>query len=107
MSQRAAHDSFIPFDSDPPPSGAAAGSGGQPPPPPPLQAEPRSEVKPEFTPLQPRASVPGHGQGAAGSRQPVVTLQRDGDRVTGIRIECSCGQVIDLACSYDQSPLAP
>lgn len=31
---------------------------------------------------------------------PVVTLQREGDRVTGIRITCRCGEVIDLACDY-------
>ena len=32
--------------------------------------------------------------------EPRVTVQRDGDRVAGIRIQCSCGQVIDLACAY-------
>lgn len=31
---------------------------------------------------------------------PEVTLQREGDRVTGIRITCRCGEVIDLACVY-------
>src|SRR6185437_9070759 len=30
-----------------------------------------------------------------------VNVQRDGERVTGIRIQCSCGQVIDLACEYE------
>ena len=34
------------------------------------------------------------------SAQPVVTVQRDGDRVTGIRIVCTCGQTIDLSCVY-------
>ena len=32
--------------------------------------------------------------------EPQVLLQRDGDRVTNIRIQCSCGQVMDLACDY-------
>jgi hypothetical protein len=32
--------------------------------------------------------------------EPCVSLQRDGDRVTAIRVQCSCGQVIDLACVY-------
>jgi len=32
--------------------------------------------------------------------EPAVTLQRDGDKITSIHIECSCGQVIDLACEY-------
>lgn len=31
---------------------------------------------------------------------PKVTFQRDGDRITGIRIECGCGEVIELACEY-------
>jgi hypothetical protein len=29
-----------------------------------------------------------------------VTLQRQGDVVTSIRIQCSCGQVIELSCVY-------
>jgi hypothetical protein len=32
--------------------------------------------------------------------KPLVTLQRNGDTVSGIRIECGCGQVVDLACVY-------
>ena len=32
--------------------------------------------------------------------EPRVTLQRDGERVSSIRIQCSCGQVIELACVY-------
>ncbi len=35
--------------------------------------------------------------------EPYMSMQRDGDRITGIRIQCSCGQVIDLACVYDES----
>ena len=31
---------------------------------------------------------------------PRVSIQREGDQVTGIRIHCGCGQVIDLACIY-------
>ena len=40
---------------------------------------------------------------AAASRppcEPRVSLLREDDRVTGIHIQCSCGQVIDLACVY-------
>jgi hypothetical protein len=33
--------------------------------------------------------------------EPQLSLQRDGDRITGIRIQCSCGQVMELACVYD------
>jgi len=34
--------------------------------------------------------------------EPRVTLQRDGDRVTHIRIQCTCGLIMDLACIYDE-----
>ncbi len=36
--------------------------------------------------------------------EPKVSLQRDGNRVTGIHIQCSCGQVIELSCVYDIAP---
>jgi len=32
--------------------------------------------------------------------KPVVTLQRNGNTVSGIRIQCGCGNVIDLTCLY-------
>ena len=32
--------------------------------------------------------------------KPSVTLQRTGETVTGIRIQCSCGRVTDLTCVY-------
>jgi hypothetical protein len=32
--------------------------------------------------------------------KPAVTLQRTGDVVTGIRVQCGCGQVIELNCTY-------
>ncbi len=38
--------------------------------------------------------------------EPRISLQREGDRVNGIRIQCTCGQVIDLACVYE-SPTKP
>jgi len=33
--------------------------------------------------------------------EPQLSLQRDGDRITHIRIQCSCGQVMELACAYE------
>jgi hypothetical protein len=36
----------------------------------------------------------------AGNCEPRVSVQREGDKVTSIRVQCSCGQVIDLACVY-------
>ena len=50
-----------------------------------------------FEPFQSPGSAHTHSQAAG---KPVVTLQREGDRVTGIRVECQCGQVIELGCSY-------
>jgi hypothetical protein len=42
-----------------------------------------------------------HAQHSVGlGTKPSVTLQRDGDRVTQIRIQCVCGQVIELDCLY-------
>jgi hypothetical protein len=32
--------------------------------------------------------------------EPSVSLQRNGDAVTGIRVQCGCGQVIELNCQY-------
>jgi hypothetical protein len=31
---------------------------------------------------------------------PKITLERQGDLITHIRIECSCGQVTELKCEY-------
>ena len=55
---------------------------------------------PAFAPL--RVHNPGSCNSVPGStqREPVVTLQKVDDQVTGIRIECGCGQVIELACTY-------
>jgi len=47
-----------------------------------------------------------NASGRAGTCEPKVSLQRVGNRVTGIHIQCSCGEVIDLACAY-QEPTAP
>ena len=38
--------------------------------------------------------------------EPRVSVQRDGDRITGIRVQCSCGQVLDLACAYESESKA-
>jgi hypothetical protein len=54
-------------------------------------------------PFQPLGHA-GAKAGAAGQCEPRVTLQRDGERVSAIRIQCSCGQVIDLACVYETVP---
>ena len=33
--------------------------------------------------------------------EPRVTVQREGDRVTHLRVQCTCGQIMDIACVYD------
>lgn len=93
MSQRAAvPDGFVPFE---PLTSVAKGPSG----PTTLKVVPKAEATPAFSPLTTdMASHAQHGGNAAG--KPVVTLQREGERITGIRIECGCGQVIELACSY-------
>jgi hypothetical protein len=46
---------------------------------------------------QPPAPVP----------EPRIELQREGDRVSSIRVHCGCGQVIELACAYDPPAAVP
>jgi hypothetical protein len=32
--------------------------------------------------------------------EPKITLERQGDTITHIRVQCACGQVIELKCQY-------
>jgi hypothetical protein len=41
------------------------------------------------------------------SCEPRLSLQRDGEHVTNIRIQCTCGQMMDLACVYDEPSKTP
>ena len=41
-----------------------------------------------------------HGTAAGPCAKPTITLQRQGEVVSAIRIQCSCGQVIELECVY-------
>ncbi len=96
MSQRAVSEPFIPFDPIPT---AGAQPAGTPVNPRGIRVVSKTEPGTSFTPLATPGTPHTHAAGGAGGK-PVVTLQRDGERVTAIRIECACGQVIDLACSY-------
>jgi hypothetical protein len=54
--------------------------------------------------LQTMESAPApldSGRVAAKNCEPRVSLQCDGDRITNIRVQCSCGQIVDLACVYE------
>jgi hypothetical protein len=94
MSQGAsAADAFVPFD---PTSASEARVSSLPAG---VKVVPKPAAGSDFTPLR----VPGvaHAHAASGfAGPPVVTLDREGERVTAIRIECVCGQVIELTCSY-------
>jgi hypothetical protein len=51
-----------------------------------------------------KGSLPSVDAGILGAKkhcEPQLSMQRDGDRITNIRIQCSCGQVMELACVYD------
>ena len=50
----------------------------------------------------PAAASPNHKKHC----EPRVSVQRDGDRVASIRIQCTCGQVMDVACLYEE-PVKP
>ncbi len=53
-----------------------------------------------FKPLPTAAPTTSHTGHGTQPCDPRVSIQREGDQVTGIRIHCGCGQVIDLACIY-------
>lgn len=68
-----------------------------------LKVQPRPATNDSFQPLvlgnaPTNADLPSLCNQANGV--PQVTLQRDGDRVTRIRVQCSCGQVAELECVY-------
>jgi hypothetical protein len=57
----------------------------------PVRPEPTNrETVAESAPV--RTGTPPHS--------PTVTLQREGDRVTRIQVQCACGEVIELDCEY-------
>ena len=60
-----------------------------------------------FAPLLPTGTSPtsrtAHAvapTAPAHERLPIVTLKRDGDRVTRIQVRCSCGETVELDCVY-------
>jgi hypothetical protein len=53
-----------------------------------------------FTALSAGAAPAACAHAPTPGEQPVVTLEKDGDRVTHVRIQCTCGQVIELDCAY-------
>jgi hypothetical protein len=45
-------------------------------------------------------SNPGTPEGKAKKCAPIVDVEREGERITRIRVQCSCGEVIELDCQY-------
>jgi hypothetical protein len=60
----------------------------------------RPETARPLLDLNSPGSVNTAGRAQSSPCEPRVTLQRDADCITGIHIQCSCGQVIDLKCGY-------
>ena len=54
----------------------------------------------DSVPAAPRAHRAETAPALAHDRLPVVTLKRDGDKVTRIQVRCSCGEVVELDCVY-------
>jgi hypothetical protein len=63
----------------------------------PLKVLAQADVKAVFQALPESAK---EAQPEKNCGQPTVTLQRQGEVVSGIRIQCACGQVIELVCAY-------
>jgi hypothetical protein len=79
-------------------------------------ATPSKEERPDFRvtvrsqtddapPFQSLGQAAGSFSPAQSSNlEPRLTLQREGDRISSIRIQCTCGQTIELACVYELPP---
>lgn len=95
---------FVPFGNSPSPASGAAGNDpirlkviSSPDAPAPVINAPAAASpgsKPASTAFAPMGGAHVH-QG-----QPKVTAEKEGDRITKIRIQCTCGQVIELDCQY-------
>jgi hypothetical protein len=62
-----------------------------------LKVLPQAEVQ---SALEPVLQGGPREQPAKPCGRPSVTLRRQGEAVCGIRVECVCGQVIELECVY-------
>ena len=62
---------------------------------------PQTGTAPAFQSLANPAARADHPAAAGKCGTPHVSVQREGDRITGIRVQCACGQVMNLACVYE------
>lgn len=65
---------------------------------------PQAEQPHSFQSLEKAMSAAGERAAFKKNCEPQMSLQREGGRLTNIRIQCRCGQTIDLACIYDEPP---
>jgi hypothetical protein len=73
------------------------------PPPPPgtPPGKPATETGAASAPVfRPLNAAPDGCAGSPLPGEPKITLERDGERVTRITIQCACGRTIELACAY-------
>lgn len=59
---------------------------------------PQAPAIPAFDALMAASTDKSHSPDVCS--QPVVTLKRNGDMVSAIHIQCSCGKVIELTCLH-------
>lgn len=88
-------ESFVPLAAAPAPAGQREFQVG---------IIPRDSQFRPFQTLEKESQIQEGGASAEGKQfcEPRISVQRDGDRVTSIRVQCTCGQVMDLACVYDE-----
>jgi hypothetical protein len=63
-----------------------------------LKVRPQAPAAHAFEALMPASA--DQSRSPEGCSKPTVTLQRKGDAVSGIRIQCGCGNVIELTCIH-------
>jgi hypothetical protein len=83
-------DAFVPFAQSRSKPGASSESFR-------LTIIPQAQQAAQFHPASAAASVAG---AKPCTKEPQVTLEREGDRITRIKIQCPCGQVMELNCTY-------
>jgi len=73
-----------------------------------------ADTQPAFAPIAAKGAKPAGptkptaaGTAPAACAAPKVSVERDGQRVKMISIECGCGQIHKLECEYPAPPAPP
>lgn len=66
----------------------------------PVRLKPVSSPAATFEPASALASSKTESHKDHTHSEPKITLERQGETITHIRIECGCGQVTELKCEY-------